>query len=155
MRCIATSGLKGSILSSDRRTNERVRRYRGDSGRCTFDGRTRAQRTLDIFLLSKTGIIARYIGLLQSIGCVPVKYQVAHGQGLPDREKARSRLSTVMHVPFGGQSRGAAFSDDNQPSRMQIRNTVNRANNYNLTAHVESTGMIVICINGGCALRSP
>lgn len=49
-----------------------------------------------------------------------------------------------MHVPFGGQSRGAAFSDDNQPSRMQIRNTVNRANNYNLTAHVGSAGVAAI-----------
>lgn len=43
-----------------------------------------------------------------------------------------------------GQSRGAAFSDDNQPSRMQIRNTVNRANNYNLTAHVGSAGAVAI-----------
>jgi len=30
---------------------------------------------------------------LQSIGCIPVKYQVAHGQGLSDREKACTRLN--------------------------------------------------------------
>lgn len=51
----------------------------------------------------------------------------------------------------------AAFSDDNQPSRMQIRNTVNRANDYNLTAHagsaerarMRSTTHPVVDINGG------
>jgi len=59
-----------------------------------------------------------------------------------------------MHVPFGGQSRGAAFSDDNQPSRMQIRNTVNRTNNYNLTAHVGCAQVVVISTEVHLALQN-
>lgn len=37
---------------------------------------------------------------------------------------------------------------------MQIRNTVNRANNYNLTAHVGSAGVVVILTEVHLALAS-
>lgn len=53
-----------------------------------------------------------------------------------------------MYVPFGGDkaTRGSlvTFSDNNQRLCMQIRNTLNRANNnYNLMAHGSSSDTVV------------
>jgi len=49
------------------------------------------------------------------IGRVPVKrYQVAHGQCLPDREKARRAAARLSGT--AAPRRGAAFSDDNEAS---------------------------------------
>jgi len=67
--------------------------------------------------------------------------------------KNRDRLSRIATCPFR-RVKAAAFSDDNQPSRMQIRNAVNRANNYNLTAHVAGHRAIVILTPAPRALLS-